>query len=130
MLISGDIKWLLIASVGVNTLLIHSPSVEQTCVSEESGKDAVKTSTYVAEEEQSTGRSPASPREQGVGANQAPEHRLKTAKPGPLPSLASPALCLMQRQPGPPRAVPFGQGCCSPSPTDGINLAAGFGGHQ
>lgn len=63
MLISGDRKWLLIASVGVNTLLIHSLSVEQTCASEETGKDAVKTATYVAEEEQSTGRSPASPRE-------------------------------------------------------------------
>lgn len=60
MLMSTDIKWLLIASVGVNTLLIHSLSVEQTCVSEETGKDAVKTATYVVEEEQSTGRSPAS----------------------------------------------------------------------
>jgi len=61
MLISGGIKWLLIAGVGVNTLLIHSRSVEQTCVSEETGKDAVKTATYFVEEEQSTGRCPASP---------------------------------------------------------------------
>lgn len=51
MLISLDLKWLLIASVGVNTLLIHSLSVEQTCVSEETGKDAAKTATYVVEEE-------------------------------------------------------------------------------
>lgn len=60
---STDIKWLLIASVGVNTLLIHSLSVEQTCVSEETRKDAVKTATYVVEEEQSTGRSSASRRQ-------------------------------------------------------------------
>ena len=39
----------------------NSLSEEQTCVSEETGKDAVKTATYVVEEEQSTGRSPASP---------------------------------------------------------------------
>lgn len=50
MLISLDLKRLLIASVGVNTLLIHSLSVEQTCVSEETGKDAAKTATYVVEE--------------------------------------------------------------------------------
>lgn len=77
MLISADIKWLLIASVGVNTLLIHSLSLEQTCVSEETGKDAVKTATYVVEEARSTGRSPASPRERGARANQ--EHRLETS---------------------------------------------------
>lgn len=46
------------ASVGVNTLLVRSLSVEQTKVAEETGKDAAKTATYVAGE-QSTGRSPA-----------------------------------------------------------------------
>lgn len=65
MLICEDIKWLLIASVGVNTLLIHSLSAEQTCLSQDTGKDAVQTATYVAEEERSTGRSPAHPGSEG-----------------------------------------------------------------
>lgn len=58
MLISEDTKSPLMASVGVNTLLVRSLSVEQTKVAEETGKDAAKTATYVAGE-QSTGRSPA-----------------------------------------------------------------------
>lgn len=65
MLICEDIKWLLIASVGVNTLLIHSLSAEQTRLSQDTGKDAVQTATYVAEEERSTGRSPARPGSEG-----------------------------------------------------------------
>lgn len=38
---------------GCKYTAFHSLSVEQTCISEETGKDAVKIATYVAEEEQS-----------------------------------------------------------------------------
>lgn len=63
MLISGDIKWLLICKRGCKYIAFHSLSIEWTCVSEEKGKDAVKTATNVAEEEQSMRRSPAIPQE-------------------------------------------------------------------
>lgn len=53
---------------GCKYTAFHSLSVEQTCVSEETGKDAVKTAANVAEEERSTWRSPAIPQEWGLGA--------------------------------------------------------------
>lgn len=63
MLISGDIKWLLICKCGCKYIAFHSLSIERTCVSEEKEKDAVKTAINVAEEEESMSRSPAIPQD-------------------------------------------------------------------
>ena len=48
------------------------------------------------------------------------------ARPGPLPTLASHALCLAQRQLGQPGAAAFRQGCCLLSPQVGLNLPLGL----